>query len=107
VVIVTDEPDEVEQEAVRKEIQKLPHGLAPKIVFETDGFRIAEVLTANRPDILIASSADKDTARNLGIPILTVAYPLVDRVALSKGYSGYRGAVNLAEDLGTSLLSAV
>jgi nitrogenase molybdenum-iron protein alpha/beta subunit len=41
----------------------------------------------------------------LFVPILPVAFPLTDRVALSNAYAGYRGAVNLAEDLGSAILS--
>jgi nitrogenase molybdenum-iron protein beta chain len=107
IVVVTDEPADDERETVRREILDLPNGLAPTVVFEPDGYRIGEALRANRPDILIGSSADKDIARSLHVPILTVSYPLVDRLALSNGYTGYRGAVNLAEDLGTAILSAM
>jgi hypothetical protein len=36
-----------------------------------------------------------------------VSYPLFDQTVLSKGYSGYRGAVRLVEDLGTALLTSI
>ena len=105
VVIVTDDPTEDERVNVRREILELPHGLAPAVFFESDGYNIAEALRANRPDILIGSSSDKDTARSLQVPILTVAYPLVDRIALATGYTGYRGGVNLVENLVSTILS--
>lgn len=77
-----------------------------KLVFEQDGFLISRLLEENRPDILIGSSADRQTAGKLFVPILSVAFPLTDRVALANAYAGYRGAVNLAEDLASELLSA-
>jgi nitrogenase molybdenum-iron protein beta chain len=105
IVVVTDDPTEEERETVLAEICRLPEGLAPKVVFEPDGYRVAEALAENRPDILVGSSADRAQARKLHIPLLSITYPLVDRLVLSQGFTGYRGGVSLAENLGTAILS--
>ncbi len=106
IVILTDDPQQQLRESILEYFTGLEGGTVSKLVFEQDGFLISRLLEENRPDILIGSSADRQTAGKLFVPILSVAFPLTDRVALANAYAGYRGAVNLAEDLASELLSA-
>lgn len=106
IVILTDDPPEPRRESILAGFAGLEGAIEPNVVFEPDGFNIERLLEENRPDILLGSTLDRETAKKLFIPILPVAFPLTDRVALSNSYSGYRGAVNLAEDIGSAILSA-
>jgi nitrogenase molybdenum-iron protein beta chain len=105
IVILTDDPPEARREAILAGFSGLEGDNAATVVFEPDGFNVARLLEENRPDILLGSTVDREIAKKLLIPILPVSFPLTDRVALSNGYAGYRGAVNLAEDLGSAILS--
>ncbi len=104
-VFVTDNPPEEEQGAIEERISTLNYGLSPRIFFEDDDFKIWEEITNNRPNLLFGSSTDKVKAQNLHIPLLGVSYPLYDRSVLSKAYVGYRGPIQLVEDLGDTVLS--
>lgn len=106
IIIITDDPSESVRESVLASFNGLEGSIEPKVLFESDSFRIERLLEENRPDILIGSTIDRETAKKLFLPILPVSFPLTDRVALSNSYAGYRGAVNLAEDLGSAILSA-
>lgn len=106
IVILTDDPPAPLRESILSGFSGLEGTVVPKIVFEPDGFNIARLLEENRPDILLGSTIDRETAKKLSLPILPLAFPLTDRVALANSYSGYRGAVNLAEDIGSAILSA-
>jgi nitrogenase molybdenum-iron protein beta chain len=105
IVILTDDPPEPLHDSIHAGFAGLEGGIAPKVVFEPDGFNIACLIEDNRPDILLGSTLDREVAKKLLVPILPLSFPLTDRVALSNGYAGYRGAVNLAEDLGSAILS--
>ncbi len=105
--IITDAPSESVQESIKERITKLNYDLSPRVIFETDSYKIWDEVPKNKPDILIGSSADKEIAQKLKIPLCVISYPQYDRIVLSKGYSGYRGGINLIEDIGASLLSSV
>lgn len=105
--IVTDAPSESVQESIKDSLTKLNHDLSPTIIFESDSFKIWDEVTKNKPDLLIGSSADKPVAQKLKIPHFVISYPLFDRVVLSKGYSGYRGGINLIEDLSAALMASI
>jgi nitrogenase molybdenum-iron protein beta chain len=105
IVILTDDPPEPLHASILAGFAGLEGGIAPKVVFEPDGFKIARLIEDNRPDILLGSTLDREIAKKLHVPILPLVFPLTDRVALSNGYAGYRGAINLAEDLGSAILS--
>ena len=105
IVIISDDPAEPRRQSILEGFKGLEGNIEPKVVFEPDGFNIERLLEQNRPDILIGSTIDREIAKKLFLPILAVSFPLTDRVALSNAYAGYRGAVNLAEDLGSAILS--
>ena len=105
IVIISDDPPESRRESILAGFAGLEGNSVPKIVFEPDGYNIERLLEENRPDILIGSTIDREIAKKLFLPILPVSFPLTDRVALANAYAGYRGAVNLAEDLGSAILS--
>jgi len=105
-VILTDEAPQPLHSSIEAAFDGLENNIRPQVFFEPDSYRIAELVRENRPDILLGSTVDREIAKELSLPILTLSFPLTDRVALSNSYAGYRGAVNLAEDLGSAILSA-
>jgi len=105
-VILTDEAPQPLRSGIEAAFDGLENNIRPQVFFEPDCYRIADLVRENRPDILLGSTVDREVAKELSLPILTLSFPLTDRVALSNSYAGYRGAVNLAEDLGSAILSA-
>lgn len=104
-VILTDEAPHPLRDSILAGFDGLENNIHPEVYFEPDGYRVAELVRTNRPDILLGSTADRAVAKELFLPILPLSFPLTDRVALSNSYAGYCGAINLAEDLGSAILS--
>lgn len=89
-----------------------------KLWFETDTQQISRSLIksrprnqgqtywdANTPFFLLGSSLDRLTATEVGGPSLTLSYPLSNRLITTHGYAGYRGGLQLVEDIFTTLLN--
>ncbi|MFB3764766.1 MAG: nitrogenase component 1 [Methanotrichaceae archaeon] len=106
-IAVTDGPDESLRGEIEGKIKELNYNLSPKVLFEEDSFKIWEEIAKDAPNLVFGSSLDREKARKLKALLFPVSYPLFDQTVLSKGYSGYRGAVRLVEDLGTALLTSI
>lgn len=101
-VVVTDDPPLHQYKPIEAQIlEKLPPRIKPTVIFEVDTNKIAREIIKFRPTQLFGSIYDLPAAEEIGAPLLTVTYPVTDRVILHKGYAGYEGAVNLIEDLTT------
>lgn len=87
-------------------------GLKGKLTFETDTSRISDHLTENHarsgseryfdaysPLYILGSSLEKETALKKGANLLTVSFPVYNRIIVDRGYAGYRGGLHLFEDL--------
>ncbi|MCW2277690.1 nitrogenase component 1 [Heliophilum fasciatum] len=115
-VVVVTEPLAEEQKAHIQEalagLAELKDGQVPKVLFETDPYEIHNAVVAHwpknngekyahklSPAFVIGSSFEKDLAAAIGARHLTVSFPILDRVLLDRGYSGYNGALHLVEDL--------
>lgn len=104
-IAVTDQPEENLREPIRENISKLDYDLEPTVLFESDNYKIWENIKENKPNVVFGSTNDKIEGKKYGISTFPLTFPLYDQVVLSKGYSGYRGAVTLAEELSTMLIS--
>jgi len=60
-----------------------------------------------RPTSSLEAHKTRAPAKKQKALYFPASYPLFDQTVLSKGYSGYRGAVRLVEDLGTELLKSI
>ena len=104
-ITITDQPEESLKESIRKSISEFDYNLEPNILFESDNHNIWEAIKENKPNIIFGNTNDKIEGKKYGISVFPLSFPLYDQVVLSKGYSGYRGAITLAEELSTMLLS--
>ncbi|MDR1608486.1 MAG: hypothetical protein LBT38_08795 [Deltaproteobacteria bacterium] len=118
-VLVNEEPDNEEDSAqYRKKYESLTANVSPKLVFEANTGQLLRHVKESWPHnhnekyynqlsplFIIASSLEGSAAQKLGANYLPVSYPVTNRAVLSKGYAGYRGGLNLAEDLYSSLVS--
>lgn len=104
-LIVTDNPPEQLREALAGRLAGQSPGRPPELAFSEDRAEIADLILAAAPELLLGSSLEAGVARQLGAPFLQVSFPAADRVLLSRGYAGYRGAATLLEDLGSAILA--
>ena len=88
-------------------MNKLDVFLRPKLVYSNDMGEIHDLIRANNVELVIGSSLEAKVAKDLQIPLLQAAFPLTDKVILSKTYAGYRGGVTLLEDLGNEIVAGV
>ena len=116
--VCTDQLGEEEQQRLTAGLAGLESGLAPRLVFETDGSEIARHFAAGRPvgtggkyenlfspAFVVGSSLERELARTLGAPHLSVSFPVANRAVLDRGYTGYRGGLRLIEDLLSTIVA--
>jgi nitrogenase molybdenum-iron protein beta chain len=100
--IVTDPMFRQEdKDRITNQLTKLEHARPPKIVFETDNWKIKQELEASSDKItlLIGSTYDREFAMEKDIQCMALAYPITDRLIFNRTYAGYRGSLTLVEDL--------
>lgn len=109
--VCTDPLHDHEKQPIAEQLEHLESGYAATLRFETDGSRVLELLRekwpigggnyANtfNPAFVIGSSLDRELAKDLGVPHLSVSFPVANRAVLNRGYTGFNGGLNLIEDL--------
>ncbi len=119
ITAINDITDEVEQENYKKKFEGITSVTKPRVTFNQNaGELIKEVrgswpFNHNQkyydtfgPAFVVGSSIERGLAEKLGAGFLSVAFPVSNRVVLSKGYVGFQGGLTLLEDLITELVSA-
>jgi nitrogenase molybdenum-iron protein beta chain len=116
-IFITDDLDEDQEAAIRSAFGEIEFETRPDLVFETDTFKIQQYIEQNTPQFLadeyyptispafvLGSTIERRLAEVLKGNFLSVSYPIINRIIISKGYAGFRGGLNLLEDLiGTQL----
>ncbi|HWR39961.1 MAG TPA: nitrogenase component 1 [Patescibacteria group bacterium] len=102
IVIITDDPpEEYREEIVRNLTEGLESIQKPKVVFEIDSHKIRLLLREYTVQIIFGSSLERYLAeKELGGALwLGIGFPAYDRLIIDRSYAGYRGGLNLMEDL--------
>ena len=115
---ITDLLTDEEEQRVRARFATLPEAVRPTVIFETDS---SQVITraqacitiepnpyggnAIDPAFVLGSTLDRNLAVALNAGLLTVTYPVTNRVITDQGYAGYRGGLRLATELLSVILS--
>lgn len=102
--VISDDIPEKYRESIKKELS-FSQGLSPEVVFESDSGKIWEAVEKEGPNFIFGSSLDKDLAGKIGANRLSISYPITDRVVLDRGYAGYKGAINLIEDVLSTIVA--
>jgi len=104
----------------KKQLQKAfdSEETGAKLWFETDTQQISRSLIkarprnqgqtywdANTPFFLLGSSLDRVTATEVGGQSLALSYPLSSRLITTHAYAGYKGGLQLVEDIFSTLLN--
>jgi nitrogenase molybdenum-iron protein beta chain len=118
-VVVTDLLDDNQQEQVAARFKNYLSPIKPKLVFDSDTSSVKKHLFNHwpvnhnqryydgfNPAFIIGSAFERDLADGLGVPHLSVTYPISNRVVLDRAYAGYSGALRLTEDLFSALVGS-
>lgn len=101
-ITVISEPmfREEDKNRITKRLTELEYAKPPKVLFETDQYKITKALEEN-PDItlLIGSTNEREIALKKDIQCSVITYPITDRLIFNRTYAGYRGSLTLIEDL--------
>ena len=110
--IVTDPLRPEQEEQVRGRFEGFRSGLAPEVVFDPNGNNVSKHINRHwpqsngqryyegfNPGFLIGSVMERDVAEQFKVPLLSVSYPITNRVVLNRAYAGYKGGLTLAEDV--------
>lgn len=113
---VTDILKPVKKKQLQKAFAQEEYG--SRLSFETGTQQISRTLMktrprnegqtfwdANVPFFLVGSSLDRQTATELGGQSLAVSFPLSSRLITTRGYAGFRGGLQLVEDIFSALLN--
>lgn len=96
----------------RKEMQALldtsPYGANSKIWINKDLWHLRSLVATDPVDALIGNCHGKFIARDIGIPLIRVGFPIIDRVNLHRYPTvGYMGAINLLTWIANTFLDQV
>lgn len=101
VSIITDPVFRTEDfERIKDQLTQLEYARPPKVVFETDQWKIQQELESHAEiTLLIGSTKDREFALKKDIQCSVITYPITDRLIFNRTYAGYRGSLTLIEDL--------
>jgi len=97
------------QDGITEEFKNLSPTISAPVVFTNDSGTIREDIRKTKfrgKPLVIGSAWDQVIAKELGGYHLSVSYPVADRFVLNSSYIGYDGALRLAEDIFSILVSS-
>ena len=117
-VVLNDTIDDENKEEYALKFNQLASETKPTVIFEEHAGQLLKHIRQSWPDnnndkyydalspaFLVGSSLEGSTAQKIGASFLPVAFPITNRVVLDKGYTGYRGALSLTEDIFSALVA--
>ena len=116
--VVTDLLNENEKNIVAEQFEGFESGLETTVKFDSDTSSVKkylrEVWEPNKnqryydsmtPIVVIGSIFEKDLAASINAPLVTVSYPITNRIVLNRSYIGFNGGLTLTEDILSSLIT--
>lgn len=105
---ITDDTPEEYREAVESYFKDLNYGIEAQVEFTSDGYKIHEEI--EQADfygypLILGSSWEKKVAAKTKAHLLTVSYPVLERLVINGSYVGYNGGLKLLEDLYSIVLT--
>jgi nitrogenase molybdenum-iron protein beta chain len=117
--MITDPVTDAGKAALERRFQNYASGLAPKVYYDTNAGALRHYITEswerNRnhiyyepfsPAVIFGSVYERDYAEELGVPLLSISFPVTNRVVFNKAYAGFNGGLALAEDSFSLLVAA-
>lgn len=103
IAIVTDPVNQDEHAGYIAPLRQTLESYNAELIFTEDSVEISDNLLSNKPELILGSSYERETAQKLDVPLVSVSFPIADGLILSKGYIGTDGGVLLIEDLGNAI----
>ncbi|MDR2447074.1 MAG: hypothetical protein LBD58_07285 [Treponema sp.] len=117
--MVTDPVTEENKADLDKRFKNYLSGLEPKVYYDTNASALRHYLAGNwernrnhiyyepfSPAVIFGGVYERDYAEELGVPLLSISFPLTNRVVFNKTYAGFNGGLALAEDSFSLLVAA-
>jgi nitrogenase molybdenum-iron protein beta chain len=118
-IFITDDLDDDQQQTIRDAFEAITFETRPELVFETDTYAIQQYIEQTNPQFLadeyfssispafiLGSTIERKLAEVLNASFLSVSFPIINRIVISKGYAGFKGGLALLEDLIGAQLTA-
>lgn len=116
--VVTDLLNENEKNKIREQFQGFESGLETNVKFDSNTSSVKKYLrevwepnnnqryyNSMTPIVVIGSIFEKDLAASINAPLVTVSYPITNRIVLNRSYVGFNGGLTLTEDILSSLIT--
>ena len=117
-IFITDELNEDQKATIVEAFNEIEFAERPELVFETDTYRIQQYIEQNNPQFksdtyyetfspafVLGSTIDRKLAAVLNGSLLSISFPIINRIVITKGYAGFNGGLNLIEDLITAQIT--
>lgn len=94
-------------QALSQALGELPRGSVDEVLDDADLTSIREACRRTNAELLLGSSKGYRAARDLGVPLLRIGFPIHDRIGAGRLiHVGYRGTLQLFDALVNTLLAA-
>ncbi|MDR2751968.1 MAG: nitrogen fixation protein NifK [Clostridiales bacterium] len=105
VAVIITEPiwSSSDKDRITKALSSLEYAKPPIISFLVDHYDIRQEIKKHDFTLLIGSSLEDEVARELGVQLNRLAFPISDQLIINRTYAGYRGCLTLVEDLYNNL----
>ncbi|MBR1555156.1 MAG: hydrogenase [Oscillospiraceae bacterium] len=104
--IITDNPPSRFREAISEQFRNISEGVSIEPEFLEDGYLVEQSLdTANfgqSVPLILGSTWEGDVAKRKNALLIEIAAPSSEKVVINGSYIGYRGALQLLEDIYTA-----
>ena len=119
VTAITDVLTEAQERKLVASLSSLEAKVYPKIIFSPDTSIIRQEVNSHwqarskkvgpysnppNPAFVVGSSLERELAKDINAPHLSVSFPVSNRLILDRGYTGFHGGLRLIEDLIGSII---
>ncbi len=116
--VITDLINEKQKSALAEQYEKLDSGIKVHVKFDTNTSSVLKYLReawepnknqkyydAFSPAVVLGSILEKELAAKLNAPLITLSYPITNRIVLNRSYAGFNGGLILTEDILSTLVA--
>ena len=107
--IITDNPPQSRRELIEEEFRNISEGVSVTPEFIEDGYLVEQSLDTaefgQSVPLILGSTWEGDVAKRKNALLIEIAAPASEKVVINGSYIGYRGALQLLEDIYTASVS--
>jgi nitrogenase molybdenum-iron protein beta chain len=104
-IVIADGAPEAARAEMQRRLAALTEGFGTRVLFSEDAGEIRSAIVEHGAEIVLGRSFEATAAEALGVPLVQIAFPVIDRLVVDKGLSGVRGAVTLVEEIARAVLA--